>query len=244
MAKSFLFIVRKQVEKLKVFLHKRKVFGSISKSLKFFNFSRKPICLRIDCMDHRMQLSQPCLKLFNLMPRKTSFKDGIGWKTYHFSKKSKNVPLDRWIAVLITPPKSLQQMVESFTHNVRKCWEMSCFFLKKFLSSKCSDGWKLEGLQPWQPRWINFDKKQNFSDSSSWKLKRCFFIQNKLLHKRISYGHVSCSFDSPAISLTTKKWEFVHSKTVKVVRKLIYLRNLLGMKMFLRTRRLQFWQLS
>ena len=144
MAKSFLFIVRKQVEKLKVFLHKRKVFGSISKSLKFFNFSRKPICLRIDCMDHRMQLSQPCLKLFNLMPRKTSFKDGIGWKTYHFSKKSKNVPLDRWIAVLITPPKSLQQMVESFTHNVRKCWEMSCFFWKSFChqSVPMDESWK------------------------------------------------------------------------------------------------------
>ena len=49
------------------------------------------------------------------------------------------------------------------------------FFFKKFLSSKCPDGWKLEGLQPWQPRWIHFDKKQNFSGSLSGKLKRIFY---------------------------------------------------------------------
>ena len=107
-------------------------------------------------------------KTFQLNAKKNVVqRDGIEWKTHHFSNKSKNVPLDRWIAALATPLNTFWQKAEFFR----------LFILKA---------------------------------------KKIFLIQNKLLPKRISYGHVWCSFDSPAISLTTKSGNLINQRPWKL----------------------------
>ena len=50
----------------------------------------------------------------------------------------------------------------------------------------------------------SFSRKAEFFRLFIWKAKKNFFIQTKLLHKRISYGHAECSFQSPAKSLLRK----------------------------------------
>ena len=149
--------------------------------------------------------------------------------------------MDTWKAIFTTlPRKSWPSARKLFAHYATKVKKFKSY-QKTFFDQKVLMGTQ-NAVSRARPK--VFEKKPKTLQSMSGIGKIWWVLPKKVFFLKILLWTRMMKFWQPRHKFHDEKWEFDHSKTVKVVRKLIYMRKLLVIKMFLRTHRLQFWQLS